>query len=356
MAVRPGHGASRVSAIDLFCGAGGLSYGLKEAGVLVTAGIDIDPSCAFPFQRNIEASFLEMDIRDVKASHLRPLWPAGTIRLLAGCAPCQPFSSHRRGADTSTEDEWKLLLEFGRLVASTKPELVTMENVVRLGSTTVFGDFVDGLCDTGYHVTWQACYGPDYGLAQSRRRLVLLASRLGPIEPPAVQDSDRKPTVRDVIGGLPPLASGGKDPDDPIHTTRELTKVNLERIRASVPGGTWKDWPKELRAPCHQKASGASFRSVYARMEWDKPAPTITTEAHNFGTGRFGHPDQDRAISLREAAMLQGFPRGYDFVRETEPIYFTKLGRLIGNAVPPPLGKAVGDALQAHVSEYCSAN
>jgi DNA (cytosine-5)-methyltransferase 1 len=154
--------------------------------------------------------------------------------------------------------------------------------------------------------------------------------------------------VRDEIGGLPKLKSGAADPDDPLHRTRDLSEINLKRIRASVPGGTWEQWPEDLRSPCHRKKSGATFRNVYARMEWDKPAPTITTLSYNFGTGRFGHPEQDRGLSLREAAMLQGFPSTYRFVAEDDPVYFNPLGRLIGNAVPPPLGKAVGEAVRAH--------
>lgn len=125
----------------------------------------------------------------------------------------------------------------------------------------------------------------------------------------------------------------------------------MSRIKASTPGGTWKDWPEGLRAPCHRRETGATFRNVYARMEWDKPSPTITTLAHNFGTGRFGHPEQDRALSLREAALRQGFPREYGFVRNGERVLFDRIGRLIGNAVPPPLGRAVGEAIIDHVTD-----
>jgi len=146
----------------------------------------------------------------------------------------------------------------------------------------------------------------------------------------------------------PPVASGAAHARDRLHKSRALSEVNLDRIRTSTPGGTWEDWPVGLRSPCHRKKSGATFRNVYARMEWDEPAPTITTLAHNYGAGRFGHPEQDRPITLREAAMLQGFPRDYRFVRPNDPIRFTHLGRLIGNAVPPPLGSAIGRAFVQH--------
>lgn len=345
-----------VSAVDLFCGAGGLSHGLREAGVSVAAGIDLDPSCAYPFEANIEAGFLERDVRDVTAGQLDRLWHPGAVRLLAGCAPCQPFSPYRRGVDTSSEKQWPLLAEFGRLTGETLPEIVTMENVPRIGGARVFTEFVDGLRTCGYHVAWRNCNGLDFGLPQGRRRLVLLASRLGPIDVPAgpLRGSPNR-TVRDAIAGLPRLSAGEANPDDPLHRSRALTAINLKRIRASTPGGTWEQWPEELRAPCHRKASGASFRNVYGRMEWDKPAPTITTLAHNFGTGRFGHPEQDRPISLREAAMLQGFPAAYRFVREGANTHFSHLGRLIGNAVPPPIAAAVGQVIRDHVSEHAQA-
>jgi DNA (cytosine-5)-methyltransferase 1 len=341
-----------ICAVDLFCGAGGLSHGLQEAGISVVAGVDVDPACRFPFEANIDAAFLEMDVRELTAAHVRRLWPSGAIRMLAGCAPCRPFSPYRRGVDTSTEKDWPLLEEFGRLVTEAEPDLVTMENVPRIGTSRVFTDFVARLVEGGYAVDWRSCPGVDYGLAQSRRRLVLVASRFGPISVPQGPRRDDSPrTVRDEIGELPALVSGAADPHDRLHKCRNLSEVNLRRIRASRPGGTWEDWPEELRAPCHRRASGGTFRNVYARMEWDEPAPTITTLAHNFGTGRFGHPEQDRPISLREAAMLQGFPRGYRFVPDDEPVQFSRLGRLIGNAVPPPIAKVVGDAIVKHVAD-----
>jgi DNA (cytosine-5)-methyltransferase 1 len=344
---------TRIVGIDLFCGAGGLAHGLQQAGVSVVAGIDVDPACRFPFETNNDAAFLELDVRAVTAAHLNRLWPKGSVRLLAGCAPCQPFSPHRRGKDTSGEDEWSLLTEFRRLVLETRPELVTMENVPRAGSTRVFEEFVAALGDAGYHVSWRSCRGPDFGLPQIRRRLVLLASLLGPIDVPDGRRDDADPqTVRDAIGDLAPIGSGESDPADPLHVSRGLSELNLERIRASRPGGTWQDWPEELRAPCHRRESGATFRNPYGRMEWDRPAPTITTLAHNYGTGRFGHPEQDRPISLREAAILQGFPRDYGFVPAGQRVIFDRIGRLIGNAVPPPLARAVGDVIVDHVASH----
>lgn len=341
----------QVSAIDLFCGAGGLSFGLRDAGIKISAGFDVDPRCQYPFMANICSPFIEQDVRSITPDQLASVWDHQQIRLLAGCAPCQPFSSYRRGADTSKDENWSLLESFGSLVIDTLPELVTMENVTRIQHHAVFGSFVALLLKHDYFVSYKSCYGPRFGLPQSRRRLVLLASRFGPINVPTGNwEPGEYVTVRKAIGKLPSLRNGEADSGDRLHTCRLLEPINLRRMQASRPGGTWHDWPAELRAPCHVRSSGASFRSVYARMEWDKPAPTITTQAHNFGTGRFGHPEQERAISLREAAILQGFPEDYRFVRPEDPVEFTPLGRLIGNAVPPPMGTAIGSAIIQHLA------
>lgn len=338
---------SQVAAVDLFCGAGGLSFGLVSAGVDVVAGFDVDKACRYPFEANISGSvFLERDVRTLGAEDLNSLWPRGALRVLAGCAPCQPFSPYRRGAKSSSDERWPLLQEFTRLVCETKPEFVTTENVPPLAGTSVFREFVHVLEDLGYSIDSRNRSCLDYGLPQSRRRLVLVASLLGEVTIPDGPLRGLPPcTVGNTIRVLPPIAAGDVDADDPLHRSRKLEPINLERIQASTPGGTWLDWPEELRSPCHRRSSGASFKNVYARMEWDKPSPTLTTHFHNFGTGRFGHPEQDRAISVREAAMLQGFPRDYRFVEPGQKVQFTTLGRLIGNAVPPPLGQAIGEAL-----------
>lgn len=332
----------RISAIDLFCGAGGLSLGLMQAGIDVAAGFDFDESCRFPYEKNIGARFVHADIAEVTSEHLEEAWGSAETRLLAGCAPCQPFSSHRRGADTSEESNWSLLEHFGRLVNESQPDFVTMENVVRLMRMPVFEKFVQDLQDIGYAVDYRTVNGPLFGLAQTRRRLILVASRQGEVHVPQGLGSNSIKTVRDVISRLPALDNGQSDPKDPLHRARSLSPLNLERMRASKPGGTWRDWPEALLAACHRKPSGQSFQSFYSRMEWDRPAPTITTQAYNFGTGRFGHPDQDRSLTLREAAMLQGFPVDYQFVPTGSKPTLSKVGKLIGNAVPPAFGKAVG--------------
>lgn len=343
----------QVAAVDLFCGAGGLSCGLQAAGVTVLAGADIDPACRYPFEANIAgASFLERDARLLDPDELAEIWPHGSLRLLAGCAPCQPFSPYQRGRGTPSDVRWPLLREFGRLIRATQPELVTTENVPRLLNTPVFEDFLEILRNLDYSIACRVCNCADYGLPQRRRRLVVVASRLGPIDIPNGCRSGVPPrTVSDAIRDLPPIASGEVDRSDPLHRSRALQDINLRRIQASIPGGTWLDWPAALRAPCHRRPSGKRFKSVYARMSWDEPAPTLTTYFYNFGAGRFGHPEQDRAISIREGAVLQGFPADYSFVEPGLPISYTTLGRLIGNAVPPPLGEVIGAILIDHIQQ-----
>ncbi|MDQ2587305.1 DNA cytosine methyltransferase [Saccharothrix yanglingensis] len=353
MAARP----LKISAVDLFCGVGGLSYGLRESGIHIAAGLDLDPACAYPFRTNLQAPFHQRDVCDLEAGELAAMWPDDTrIRILAGCAPCQPFSSYRRGVDTSQERQWPLVNEVRRLIEGTMPEIVTMENVPRIGSASVFKDFVIQLRTLGYHVDFKSCHCPTYGVPQHRRRLVLLASLLGEIKvPKGTVSPSEYATVRQAIHDLPPVAHGETHPHDRFHKSRTLSETNFERIQKSTPGGTWEEWPEELRAPCHRKESGSTFRNVYARMAWDEPSPTITTMSYNFGTGRFGHPEQDRALTLREAANLQSFPSDYEFVAPNKPVQFAPLGRLIGNAVPPQLAKAVGAAIVDHVKTASKA-
>ncbi|MEH1955437.1 DNA cytosine methyltransferase [Nostoc sp.] len=145
--------------------------------------------------------------------------------------------------------------------------------------------------------------------------------------------------------------AGQASKTDRLHQCSKLSPLNLQRIRASKPGGTWRDWSKDLIAKCHTKTSGKNYSGVYGRMEWDQPSPTITTQCFGFGNGRFGHPEQDRAISLREAALLQTFPADYEFVATDEPVVFAHVGRLIGNAVPVKLGKVIAQSILQHINQ-----
>lgn len=342
-----------IVAVDLFCGAGGLTHGLQKAGINVQLGLDIDPACAHPINTNNNTKFIQADITKLETKVITDVFAQGSISLLAGCAPCQPFSTYsqksRRGdADEESpprNDDWKLVGRFGDIIRETKPDLVTMENVPPLYQQPIFQRLLTDLSD--YNVDYRVVECRAIGLPQTRKRLVLVASRFGEIKIP---DFESQPiTVRETIAALPEIKAGGQDPCDRLHRASKLSKTNLQRIRASVPGGTWRDWPEALRAACHKKETGATYPSVYGRMEWDAPAPTITTQCFGYGNGRFGHPSQDRAISLREAAMLQGFPRDYSFIPEDEPVSFSKLGRLIGNAVPVTLAETIGRIFIEHI-------
>ena len=334
--------------IDVFCGVGGLSFGLKRAGFDIAAGVDFDSRCRFPFEENIGAEFLHEDVSKVAAEDLRRFFRGADKKVLVGCAPCQPFSTYSNGGK-STQD-WKLLLEFGRLCTELLPDYVSMENVPGLAKHPIFKDFVEMLENAGYSCWYDAnvkC--ANYGVPQSRTRMVLLASKDG--DAPTLKSVRRRrdpKSVRQTIGELPQLDAGERDKKDRLHVASGLSATNLSRIKHSTPGGTWRDWPKKLVANCHKKKSGTTYPGVYGRMEWDKLSPTITTQCYGYGNGRFGHPSQDRAISLREAAMLQGFPKYYKFVRIDSKVEFAPLGRLIGNAVPPQLGSAIGRAIKIH--------
>ncbi|KLU57923.1 modification methylase [Paenibacillus sp. VT-400] len=341
----------KVYAVDLFCGAGGLTHGLVKSGINVKLGVDIDPACYYPYTSNNKAKFKLKSVEDLQSKDIRLGFRKNGINLLAGCAPCQTFSSYNRKADQNDE-RWWLLLQFSRLVNDTLPDLVTMENVPELIKQEVFGDFVDKLRCLGYFVDYKIVNCADYGLPQQRRRLVLLASRFADIQLlKPINFEITQTTVRDAIGDLSPLGAGESDFKDPLHHSSSLSTINLKRIKASLPGGTWRDWEENLVAACHKKSSGKSYSSVYGRMVWDEPSPTMTTQFFGFGNGRFGHPEQNRAISLREGAILQSFPKEYKFVPPGEPISVKTIGRLIGNAVPVVLGEIIGLSIRKHLKQ-----
>ncbi len=341
---------ARISCIDLFCGAGGLTHGFLLEGIPVVAGIDLDPSCRFPYETNNQAKFLRKDVAEVSVDELRELFDGADLTILAGCAPCQPFSTYaQRYEQDSNDGKWGLLYEFARLASGTTPDVITMENVPTVVKHKVFSDFVHTLVDLGYHVWFAVVDSSRYGVPQTRRRTVLLASKHGEIE--MVGPTHPEPmTVRQAIGNMRPLCAGEAAPRDRLHVSSQLSGTNLLRIRSSRPGGTWREWPAYLVSNCHKAESGRTYPGVYGRMEWNKPAPTMTTQCYGFGNGRFGHPEQDRAISLREAAILQSFPRDYAFVPDDGEVSFKALGRMIGNAVPVNLGRAIARSIKSHLT------
>lgn len=342
--------AADLSCVDLFCGVGGLTHGLVRGGIRVVAGIDIDEDCRFAYEANNASTFIQQDIRDVTAQQLNALFRRVNLRLLAGCAPCQSFSTYsRRGRLERSDNLWPLLTEFGRLVRETNPDLITMENVPQLLHHPVFDKFLAQL--SGYEIAHETVECARYGVPQTRKRLVLLASKLGPIRLLSAEEWNMPiQTTRDTIGEFPRLKAGGSDLKDPLHSACRLSEMNLRRIRASKPGGTWRDWDQSLLATCHKRKTGSTFPSVYGRMTWDGPSPTITTQCFGYGNGRFGHPEQDRAITLREAATLQTFPPNYQFLAPGDRIRYQVLGRLIGNAVPVRIGELIARSIAIHLS------
>lgn len=341
-----------ISAIDLFCGAGGLTHGLIKSGIKVQIGVDIDPICKYPYTINNNVKFILKPVEELTGSELKSYLPEDGVSLLAGCAPCQTFSTYNHKAKQS-DKRWWLLLQFSRLINEVQPNLVTMENVPGLIHQNVYHSFVTSLKRNGYYVKTIIIDCAHYGIPQHRNRLVLLASKYGEIVLLSPEEFGRKrSTVKDAIGALPYIGAGTSHPNDPLHQSSALSNLNLERIKSSIPGGTWKDWDKSLVAICHQKNSGKTYKSVYGRMQWEKPSPTITTQFLGFGNGRFGHPVQNRAISLREGAILQSFPPDYQFSSPSNPVIKTQVARLIGNAVPPKLGEVIGESILKHLSQY----
>lgn len=343
-----------IEAVDLFCGAGGLTAGLRRAGIIVRAGYDIDENCRYAYEINNGSSFITKDVEQVTSEEINEWYKKSKYRLLAGCAPCQPFSTYNQGKDTKADRKWPLLYHFRRLINEIQPELVTMENVPDVVKHQVYEDFYNSLAEN-YFVWAGTVDCSEYGLPQNRHRHVLLASKLGPIELIKPTHKNRKATVKSAIGGLPKIEAGECDLNDPMHRSAGLSEINLRRIKASKQGGTWADWPEELIAECHKKPSGKTFPSVYGRMSWNEPGPTMTTLCYGFGNGRFGHPEQNRGISLREAAILQSFPKTYEFM-EKEKINFRAVGRMIGNAVPVRLGEVIGTSIFNHAFFYSQAN
>jgi DNA (cytosine-5)-methyltransferase 1 len=341
--------------VDLFCGVGGLTHGMVKEGFNVVAGYDIDETCRYAYEQNNKAAFHNKDVNDLTSEDLKNHFKKSKIKILVGCAPCQPFSSYNFKNDDTKK--WFLLHQFARLIEEVQPEIVSMENVPQLlnfKKACVLQDFLDILYKNSYYVDYKIVDCPKYGIPQKRKRLVLLASKLGKIE--LIEETHKEKehfvTVKDAIGHLAPLRHGETSENDPLHRASKLTPINLKRIQQSKPGGSWKDWDEELRLKCHQKESGITYVSVYGRMSWNEPSPTMTTQCNGLGNGRFGHPEQDRAITLREAAILQTFPQDYKFIEPNTLVATRTLSTHIGNAVPVKLGEVIAKSIKKHLEIY----
>ena len=359
---KPAYAIDQAKVIDLFSGIGGLSQGFVSEGFKVVAGIDLDDSCRYAFERNNHSNFIQRDIASVTARELTRLYGEGkALKILVACAPCQPFSSLNlnRAVYQRTNDKWTSLNEFLRLIAGVRPEVVSMENVPELANDKkypIFARFATTLKRQGYFVAHEIVDAADYGVPQRRRRLVLLASRLGMISLIKPTHANNRINVRQCIGDLPPIRDGEMSPSDPLHRSSRLSQLNRSRIRATPKdGGSADSWSADLLPECFKRKSGKSYScTVYGRMRWDEPAPTITTQCTTLGTGRFGHPDQHRAISLREAARFQTFPDSYEFAR-AENLKISIAARHIGNAVPVRLGQAIAVSIKEHIAQFASS-
>jgi DNA (cytosine-5)-methyltransferase 1 len=341
---------------DFFSGCGGTSQGMREAGLRVRLGIDLDIDAARTYQANFpRAAFIRRDIRRLKVNDLaQHVAGRGTHPMLFGaCAPCQPFSKQRRSRKQN-DGRKDLLREFHRFVSAYRPEYVFIENVPGLQSVEdncgPFAKFLRLLAKLGYWHCYKVIYACHYGVPQRRRRLVLIASRLGPIsfpEPTHGPNTNKNalPTVWDAIGHLPRIKAGQSHLEVPNHRAASLSDLNLKRIRATKGGGTRTRWPAALALVCHEKHAGHT--DVYGRMAKNQPSAALTTRCISLSNGRFGHPTQHRAISVREAACLQTFPMDFEFFGS-----LTSMSRQVGNAVPVAMARVFGEAILRHYRRY----
>ncbi|MDR7379697.1 DNA (cytosine-5)-methyltransferase 1 [Rhodoferax ferrireducens] len=335
----------KYTAIDLFCGAGGLTLGLKKAGFKVIAGVEINQNAAKTYKKNHPRVKLYIeDIRKISVSDvLRDLnLKPGDLDLLAGCPPCQGFSSQRTRNKTISikDDRNNLIFDFLRFVELALPKTIMLENVPALAKDWRVDVLRKKLALLGYKVDAQFAQvkdASDYGVPQRRKRLLIKVSRMGSIPDPVSIEPKR--TVRSAIAHLPIPGFSG----DELHDLAENRSDKVKKIISLVPknGGSRSEIPMDFWLDCHKRNLGG-YLDVYGRMSWDKVAPTITGGCHNPSKGRFIHPDQDRAITLREAALLQTFPEKYKFLIK---IGKDAIGLMIGNALPP-------EFIRQHAEQY----
>ncbi|MFH0985196.1 MAG: DNA cytosine methyltransferase [Candidatus Omnitrophota bacterium] len=320
------------TALDLFCGCGGMTVGLKKAGFQVLGAVDIDPPSVKTYKANHRGvKVWKADIRNLDPFDLLEELniDQGNLDLLAGCPPCQGFSMMRtlNGSVRVDDPRNDLLLEIHRFAEAFRPRAVMMENVPGLAKDDLFSCFCQHMEKLGYLGDHRILNAAEYGVPQRRRRLIYLAG-FG-IEIAFAGKTSKLKTVRDAIGGLPKAGVSG----DPAHDLSEHRTPNVAKIIRLIPknGGSRKDLPKKFQLECHKRCNG--FKDVYGRMSWNDVAPTITSGCFNPSKGRFLHPEEDRAITMREAALLQGFPPRYKFPTANNKI---TLAMMIGNALPPP--------------------
>jgi len=346
-----------IKVFDFFSGCGGTSKGFLDSGMDVVFALDNDPEAANTYKSNLPGVyFLESNIVDIKEEILIPIIKKyqGSPLLFSGCAPCQPFTKQNTKRSTDQKQIF-LLSEFQRFVKYFRPEYVFVENVPGLQRVEnrdgPFSDFVETLSSLGYFLKYNVIASQDYGVPQRRRRFVLIASRLGPIDFPkkthgiGTHNPDYS-TVFEWIGDFPSIKAGELHLNIPNHRAANLSEINLTRIQSTPHGGSRLDWPSELKLSCHSSGY-EGHTDVYGRLRWNEPATGLTTRCISLSNGRFGHPEQDRAISVREAASLQTFPRDYIFYGS-----LSSMARQIGNAVPVLLAKRFGENFNQHLTKF----
>lgn len=338
------HEYSPMTAIDLFSGGGGLTVGLKRAGFKVVSAVEIEPHAFSTYKANHpDVKALKQDIRTIHGTDLKALSLNNEITLLSGCPPCQGFSSLT--SKNKKEDPRNLLIEhFGRLVEEIQPRAVMMENVPGLAQrgNSLFQKFIEKLQALGYEPEYSVLQVANYGVPQSRRRLVLFAGKGFKIPIPESTHSrdgenglKKWRDVESVIKGMehPLTLTESRSVGGPQvcnwHIVRTLSPENKRRLRNAKPGKGWTKIPKKYRPECH-KDRKAGFSNVYGRMTWDQVAPTMTGGCTTFSKGRFGHPEEDRTISVREAALFQTFPE--DYIIDTP--HMDHACNIVGNALP----------------------
>jgi len=342
-----------IKVFDFFSGCGGTSQGFKQAGMDIVFGIDSNKDAGETFKLNFPNSiFMNMDIRELDVSVVDEIIEENKMAedyiLFSGCAPCQPFSSQNKNK-VDDDPRIDLLGEFSRFVRNILPDFVFVENVPGIQKISrksrPFLGFVDTLNVLGYHYEYKVLPALWFGVPQKRERLVLVASKHKAIKLPSItHDGQINPysTVKDWIFDLPIIDAGCIHPDVPDHETAKLAPINIERIKVTPEGGGREYWPEHLILQCHKHHIGHT--DVYGRLSWDKPASSLTTKCTSYSNGRFGHPVQNRALSVREAACLQTFPRDYKFYGALQ-----SKARQIGNAVPPLMAEVIGREIMKYI-------
>lgn len=362
--------------VDLFCGAGGLSEGFRQAGYHVLAGVDYDQVAGRTFAAtHPEAKFLSGRIQDVTVDdliHATGLRPC-ELDVLVGGPPCQGYSVYNHGRGVH-DPRAGLFREYLRIVEGLKPRWIVMENVSGLTSIAdggIIREIEQGLGRLGYKVKWRILKAEEYGVPQERRRIVFIGNRIGaPIEfPSPTHGPGLAPfvTIWDAISDLPPLKNGEKDAPEHYlgaprnayqrelrqganrltnHAAGRLSPVNEERMKHIPPGGSWRDIPFELLPAGMKRAKRSDHTKRYGRPRKSDLSCTVLTKC-DVHWGAYIHPEQDRAITVREAARLQGFPDNFEFAGSRTEQYVQ-----VGNAVPPPLGRKIGEIIASTDTAY----